>query len=124
MISAQLLREKLMIFVQLLEVWQIGGTDLLFWLPRVPSLLNGELYARATPPSTKHTHPKSTQMEYRNLLNIKILVHLNHYTPPHVGTGKKVSCMATKKYLDLFIVSVALNTTSISKLIFVALVDL
>ena len=45
------------------NVLKIVGTDLLFWLPRVPSLLNGELYARAAPLWAKytHTHLKSTQ---------------------------------------------------------------
>ena len=55
MIIVELLK-KLIIFVQLfkklpifVQLWQIGGTDLLLRLPRVPSLLNGELYATATP---------------------------------------------------------------------------
>ena len=52
-------RESVMICY---ECWQIGGTDLLFWLSESSKSVNRELYARAAPLDQTHTKNQHHQI--------------------------------------------------------------
>ena len=51
------------------ECWQIGGTDLLFWLSESSKSVNGELYARAAP--LDQTHTKNQHHQINDVKNTK-----------------------------------------------------
>ena len=57
------------------ECWQIGGTDLFFWLSGSSKSVNGELYARAAPLDQTHTKNQHHQITVKNVHNIE-LCHL------------------------------------------------